>query len=303
MGSEREQENRAAEDVRRVGIAYRSTNPREDFVLLTTEELLAVNQLAKEKYPDQEHPFDNLTKLEIQRLVEEMKREISPLPIDEEELKARKQRAEAIARDLDQVPAGGKVLIFAGEGSVLVYGHPRVHQAFEEAHRRQVTIKVCVGPVLSVEKENGSIKSKGLLYFAEQGWIELWQRPTRETVDHFRLFTTYGIAVEQAHEAATKFKERKQKQFINEVEKQNEIKRKAKRFFSYIQVEEGGTMTRQTGELLLIALGLVLTAIGAARGPVLDRTLNILLAGGATFTGLILLLLRLVIFPRMIPKK
>ncbi|MEM4409633.1 MAG: hypothetical protein QXI19_12915 [Candidatus Caldarchaeum sp.] len=223
------------------GIAHRITNPREDFILLTLEELAAVNQLAKEKYPNQPHPFDNLTKAEIQRLVEEAKQsgKVIPLPVDEEEQKAREERAQAIARDLDRVPAGGEVLIFAGEGSVSVYGDPEVHRAFQEAHKRQVKIKVCIGPVLSVEKkEDGSVESKGLLYFAEQGWIESWQRPTRETTDHFRVFTLNGEedgAVESAHEPGCRLKERSLKRWDNEQEKRTEIEQKKSQFERYIK--------------------------------------------------------------------
>lgn len=106
----------------------------------------------------------------------------------------------------------------------------------------------------------------------------------------FTLDGEYGIAVELTHKTAAPFKERQQKQFVNEAERQDEIERKEKQFGRYISQKEG-TMTRQIVELLLITLGLVLIAIVTARRPALNQVLDVFLAGGATVTAFTLLLL------------
>ncbi len=104
--------------------------------------------------------------------------------------------------------ANHSVDVFSGEAHVALYSDPDLMQAFRDARRKGVRIRIVVGPVLSIyRKPDGSVYS-GLIELMQDGTVEVLQRPTRETGEHYKIIDATEAELEHAHSPLTPMSQR-----------------------------------------------------------------------------------------------
>lgn len=197
--------------------AERVHKPSEELLLLTTGEIAAVQTLAEERY-GQENAFDYLTAEDISQLLKEAygQKRVQELPVTVPDEEGTLQRwVENLVKDIEAVGSDGRLDFFSGEAHAELFSHNAIMRSLREAHQRGVRIRLLMGPVLSVT-ERDDVRYSGVLELVEEGVIELYRRPLRETREHYRLMCWHEngsfreeIRIEAKHKALEKLSNRR----------------------------------------------------------------------------------------------